>query len=586
MNPRLRRKSKSNRRYPLKQIGLSAALLAGFSSTSAYADETVSLTVTATENVGGTGGIWKVFEQNSYPTQTSGLAGIQFNLASFAGNISFTSSNLFLPTGSDDDSLGGTGFTDNRSNGAISASQITGIGAMQQQLNTINRAGDVTNIFTGVGNTAETINTGDDGSGNNGSGDVPGFITTKNIGLPFLLASGTYTGSIGLITATADAAQVSLLPVSMPAPTANGVPVTTFAPTSVVSSPVTEGFPVANWLLSQGGDWNTAGNWSSSYVPGNNFELSFHTGSNAPYTVGLSANSSALDTIGVSDQLTINLGGKSLSSTWTNVGQGSLKLTGGGQFFTGQFTLNSGGTITLDTQTSGFVTCQSVQANGGLLDLTNGSLTFQYAVGGGTPSVYIPALLSTSYHAASGPWTATTGITSSTAAANRVHRTIAFADGADGVVTNLPAGVSAAIPNGGTLPAGAYLVTYAYAGDANLDGKVDFADFVILSNHFGSTATKWDQGNFNYDGGVDFADFVILSNNFGDGVTSNGASATPQELAQYNALAASFGISQSQISAWDAQIAALPEPGAMGIFAFCGVLFALAGRRPLRAGVT
>jgi hypothetical protein len=54
-------------------------------------------------------------------------------------------------------------------------------------------------------------------------------------------------------------------------------------------------------------------------------------------------------------------------------------------------------------------------------------------------------------------------------------------------------------------------------GDANLSGKVDFADFLILQNHFGLSAQGWANGNFNgnIDDKVNFADFLILQNNFG-----------------------------------------------------------------------
>jgi hypothetical protein len=51
-------------------------------------------------------------------------------------------------------------------------------------------------------------------------------------------------------------------------------------------------------------------------------------------------------------------------------------------------------------------------------------------------------------------------------------------------------------------------------GDANLDGRVDAADFVRLSNNFGRTG-GWDSGDFNGDNLINAADFVILSNHFG-----------------------------------------------------------------------
>ena len=55
----------------------------------------------------------------------------------------------------------------------------------------------------------------------------------------------------------------------------------------------------------------------------------------------------------------------------------------------------------------------------------------------------------------------------------------------------------------------------AYAGDANGDGNVDFADFLILAANFG-TGLSWSEGNFEgSEDGTQFADFLVLSVNFG-----------------------------------------------------------------------
>lgn len=52
-------------------------------------------------------------------------------------------------------------------------------------------------------------------------------------------------------------------------------------------------------------------------------------------------------------------------------------------------------------------------------------------------------------------------------------------------------------------------------GDTDLDGRVDFADFLRLSAAFGMPDTGWTEGNFNGDPlGTDFADFLTLSANF------------------------------------------------------------------------
>ena len=52
-------------------------------------------------------------------------------------------------------------------------------------------------------------------------------------------------------------------------------------------------------------------------------------------------------------------------------------------------------------------------------------------------------------------------------------------------------------------------------GDSDLDGDVDFTDFLVLSGNFGSEDRTWQDGNFNDDGNVDFADFLLLSLHFG-----------------------------------------------------------------------
>ena len=52
-------------------------------------------------------------------------------------------------------------------------------------------------------------------------------------------------------------------------------------------------------------------------------------------------------------------------------------------------------------------------------------------------------------------------------------------------------------------------------GDLDGDGNVAFADFLILSTHFGNLDRNYAQGNIDLSGGVDFADFLILSANFG-----------------------------------------------------------------------
>ena len=76
-------------------------------------------------------------------------------------------------------------------------------------------------------------------------------------------------------------------------------------------------------------------------------------------------------------------------------------------------------------------------------------------------------------------------------------------------------------------------------GDANLDGEVNFADFLSLSNHFGQ-AGGWSEGDFDFSGEVQFSDFLVLADNFGNGVAITTAVPEPSspEIAVYLGLIA------------------------------------------------
>ena len=52
-------------------------------------------------------------------------------------------------------------------------------------------------------------------------------------------------------------------------------------------------------------------------------------------------------------------------------------------------------------------------------------------------------------------------------------------------------------------------------GDADEDGKVAFADLVVLARHYGMSSATWTDGDFNGDGKVGFDDLVILARNYG-----------------------------------------------------------------------
>jgi hypothetical protein len=96
------------------------------------------------------------------------------------------------------------------------------------------------------------------------------------------------------------------------------------------------------------------------------------------------------------------------------------------------------------------------------------------------------------------------------------------------------------------------LVRYTLAGDATLDGVVDFKDLVQLAQNYNTADGNqvWYAGDFTYDGNVNFADLVKLAQNYNGALAS--AAVVPGASAGFEAdLAAAF--------------ASVPEPAALPV---------------------
>ena len=184
-------------------------------------------------------------------------------------------------------------------------------------------------------------------------------------------------------------------------------------------------------------------------------------------------------------------------------------------FTDGTVTLNGTGVLKVSAKgiagdVSGSSKITSLTIAGGAvptakLDLTNNSLVLDYS----TTSPYAATIrpqLAAGY--AAGAWTGA-GITSSTAAANP--------GGAIGVAEASQLGTTSF--GGFTVDATSLLFRYTYAGDSNLDGKVNTVDFNNLAGSFGAAATgTWFAGDYNYDSNIDSMDFSLLVANFGQSV--------------------------------------------------------------------
>lgn len=70
-------------------------------------------------------------------------------------------------------------------------------------------------------------------------------------------------------------------------------------------------------------------------------------------------------------------------------------------------------------------------------------------------------------------------------------------------------------------------VVGTFFGDADLNGRVDFTDFVALSNNFGQQG-GWMQGDFDGSRNVAFPDFVMLSSNFGNAREALASQSVPE----------------------------------------------------------
>jgi hypothetical protein len=210
-----------------------------------------------------------------------------------------------------------------------------------------------------------------------------------------------------------------------------------------------------------GTNWSNASNWAPNAVPGISDNVSVPSGVSG---LSVSGGSFAAATLNSSSPITI-----------------------------------SGGSLALFA--SSIISSSLTIQNGGMLDLTKAKLIVNYA-SGSDPISTIQSYISSGYN--NGRWTGS-GIVSSAVASENASQsqliyTVGYADGADGIVSELSSGQIEIMPT--------------LAGDATLQGNVSFGDFQLLSQYFGQ-AGGWDEGNFTYGSTIDFGDFQLLSQNFG-----------------------------------------------------------------------
>jgi autotransporter-associated beta strand protein len=148
--------------------------------------------------------------------------------------------------------------------------------------------------------------------------------------------------------------------------------------------------------------------------------------------------------------------------------------------------------------------------NGGTLDLGNHELLTQTSPG------TIKSYLAHAYDAAGNQDWSQSGLTSSLARDNPAKYSVGYAYGGDASAQD--AGVTT--HGGAALAANQTIARVTLAGDANLDGRVDFFDISQLLGYKYNTgqAASYTDGDLNYDGKVDFFDLsLLLSANYNTG---------------------------------------------------------------------
>jgi hypothetical protein len=166
------------------------------------------------------------------------------------------------------------------------------------------------------------------------------------------------------------------------------------------------------------------------------------------------------------------------------------------------------------------------------------------------------------YNAGGPHWAGNAGMVSSSAAANGSFA-VGYAEASEvpGAAASF-GGEAVAVP--------AVLVRYTLAGDATLDGHVDFNDLVKLAQNYNKTVSAttdswWFNGDFTYDGMVNFNDLVKLAQNYNGAVPAGGVPGAAVGFGEELALA----------------MGQVPEPGlvsAVGVAAAVGAM----GRRRRR----
>jgi hypothetical protein len=139
----------------------------------------------------------------------------------------------------------------------------------------------------------------------------------------------------------------------------------------------------------------------------------------------------------------------------------------------------------------------------GTIDLAGGALLSR---AGGPTSSQFQTWLTRGFNA--GSWNGTNAggaINSSLAHDSTLPDAVGYGLGSDIAISSI---------GGFTVAPGDMLVRYTWYGDADLNGRVNFDDYVRTDNGFNNHHTGWTNGDFDYNGAVNFDDYVLIDLGF------------------------------------------------------------------------
>lgn len=400
-----------------------------------------------------------------------------------------------------------------------------------------------------------------------------GTMTYTGVGV---LGSSVGTGTINLLdqsplpmdfigTITQSGSQLTMtLPVQLDQTTTqNGIPVRVQINGTVFAKGATT---AGGWKVDAGGAWSTASNWSSNAAPQlpGTFDTAVfgpvitqpRTISIAPSTdlpikrvivdssvayqfaggIALTGSNATLDIrsgVGHELQRLVNSGsgrivvadGAAIRVT-TITGDGSISKSGAGRVevdagSTGPMTIEAG---TVATSTNLRVQNSLSISSGARLDVRDARFQLDYDANPSAARDAVRALLVRGR--SGGTWNGD-GITSTLIAAG-AGLALGYGDSEELAIHTW----------GGAVASTAVLVRLTHLGDTNLDGSVDFADLLRVSQQYGGSGL-WVDGDFNYDGLVNFDDLLGLTQNYGSSLTAEQAARLP------DAMAADFALAQT-----------------------------------------